>query len=122
MTLEKKRILLVDDEFAILKVLSIKLEICGYDVFTAADGQEALDKVNSAKPDLMLLDVIMPGLNGLEVLRRLRAFSELPVIIYSACPENAQGALEFGADDFIAKPLDVEDMMKRIERLLGQKS
>ena len=63
----KKKILLVDDEQAILKMLSIKLKMSGYDVITASDGQEALNLLGSASPDIMVLDVIMPGINGFEV-------------------------------------------------------
>lgn len=117
-----KKILLVDDEKAILKFLSIKLRISGYDVVTAPGGQEALDLVKSECPDIMLLDVIMPGIDGFAVLARLRNFSELPVIVFSARPENAQKALSLGANDFIAKPLDVDDLVKRIEILLVHKA
>ena len=118
----KKRVLLVDDERAILKVLSIKLRISGYDVVTASSGKEALDVISSACPDVMLLDVVMPGMDGFEVLEKLRTSSELPVIVFSARPENAQKALSLGANDFLAKPLDVDDMIKRIEQLLDHNS
>jgi two-component system KDP operon response regulator KdpE len=117
----KRRILLADDERAILKILSIKLVISGYEVVTASGGQEALDLVNSACPDIMLLDVIMPGIDGFNVLAKLRAFSDLPVIVFSARPENAQKAISLGANDFLAKPFDIDDMVQRIERLLAQK-
>ena len=118
----KKRVLLVDDERAILKVLSIKLRISGYDVVTASSGKEALDVISSACPDVMLLDVVMPGMDGFEVLEKLRTSSELPIIVFSARPENAQKALSLGANDFLAKPLDVDDMIKRIEQLLDHNS
>jgi two-component system, OmpR family, KDP operon response regulator KdpE len=118
----RKKILLVDDELAILRVLGIKLKISGYDVITASTGQEALDKVDSANPDLMLLDVIMPGIDGFEVLDKLRAFSEIPVIVFSARPENGQKALKLGANDFLAKPLDVDDMVRRVDTLLAEKN
>ena len=114
----KKRVLLVDDERAILKVLSIKLRISGYDVVTASSGKEALDVISSACPDEMLLDVVMPGMDGFEVLEKLRTSSELPIIVFSARPENAQKALRLGANDFLAKPLDVNEMIMRIKELL----
>jgi DNA-binding response OmpR family regulator len=114
----KKKILLVDDERGIIRVLSIKLKISGYEVVTAAGGQEALDLLNSACPDLILLDVIMPGIDGFEVLKNLRTTSKLPVIVYSARPSNMQAALSLGANDFLAKPFDVEDLVKRIETQL----
>ncbi len=114
----KKKILLVDDERAILKVIEIKLKISGFDVITAADGQKALDLIKTDAPDIMLLDVIMPGIDGFQTLEKLRTFSEMPVIVVSARPENAQKALSLGANDFLAKPLDVNEMVKRIEKLL----
>jgi two-component system KDP operon response regulator KdpE len=118
----KKKILLVDDERAILKVIGIKLRISGYDVVTAPGGEEALGLVKTESPDIMLLDVIMPGIDGFRVLEKLRTFSEMPVIVFSARPDNAQKAMSLGANDFLAKPFDVDDMVKRIERLLKHKS
>jgi DNA-binding response OmpR family regulator len=118
----KKRVLIVDDERAILKVLGIKLEISGYDVVTASNGEEALDLVKSMCPDIVLLDVIMPGMDGFEVLQKVRAVSELPVIVFSAKPENARKAFSLGANYFLAKPLDMDEMVRKIEALLGQTS
>jgi DNA-binding response OmpR family regulator len=114
----KKKILLVADEQAILRVVSIKLRICGFEVVTAPGGQEALDLVKTESPDIMLLDVIMPGVDGFTVLEKLRAVSELPVIVVSARQENAQKALTLGASDFFSKPYDINDILKRIESLL----
>ncbi len=115
----KKKVLLVDDERAILRVIGIKLRISGFDVLTASGGQEALDLVKTNSPDIILLDVIMPGIDGFEVLEKLRTFSALPVIVFSARPDNAQKALSLGANDFLAKPFDVDDMVKRIESFFG---
>ncbi len=112
------RVLLVDDEAAILKILRIKLRVSGYDVISAPDGEKALELVDAAKPDIMLLDILMPGIDGFQVLKRLRTRSDLPVIVFSARPENAQVALDLGADDFLAKPFDVDDLVKRIYRVL----
>ncbi len=115
----KRTILLVDDEQAILKVFSIKLRISGYDVITALGGQEALDLVASAKPDIMLLDVIMPGVDGFEVLQKLRSYSQLPVIVFSARSDNAVKALELGANDFLTKPFAPEELVNKIRSILG---
>jgi two-component system KDP operon response regulator KdpE len=118
----KTKILLVDDERAILRVIGVKLKISGYDVVTASSGQEALNLVKAESADIMLLDVIMPGIDGFEVLEKVRVFSELPVIVFSARPENAQEALRLGASDFLAKPFDLDDLIKAIERVLCHKS
>jgi DNA-binding response OmpR family regulator len=118
----KKRVLIVDDERAILKVLDMKLRVSGYDVVTASNGKEALDLVKSTCPDIMLLDIIMPGMDGFEVLQEVRAVSELPVIVISARPENVRRALSLGANDFLTKPLDVDEIVRKIEGLLGQKN
>jgi DNA-binding response OmpR family regulator len=118
----KKRILVVDDERAILKILSIKLRISGFDVVTAPGGSEALDLIKTESPDIILLDIIMPGIDGFEVLQSLRTVSKLPVIVFSARPENAAKALELGANDFLAKPFNVDEMVKKIERLLDGKN
>jgi DNA-binding response OmpR family regulator len=116
----KKKVLVVDDERAILTVLRIKLGISGYDVVSASDGEEALELIKSTCPDIMLLDVIMPGMDGFQVLEKVRAASKLPVIVSSARPENASKALSLGANDFLAKPLDVDEIVKRIEKLLAE--
>ncbi len=113
-----RRVLLVDDERAILKVISIKLRVSGYEVVTAVNGQEALELIESAKPDIVLLDVIMPGIDGFEVLRKLRTSSQLPVIVFSARTENSQKALALGANDFMPKPFDVDEMVRRIQNIL----
>ena len=114
----KKTILLVDDEPAILKVLAIKLKISGYEVVLASSGEEALGLLTAARPDLALLDVILPGMDGLELLRKVRSFSKMPVIVFSARPENAAAALKSGADDFLCKPFDTDTLMGKIQTLL----
>jgi DNA-binding response OmpR family regulator len=116
-----KKVLIVDDEASILTVLRIKLKVSGYDVVTAPSGEEALALVKSACPDIMLLDIIMPGIDGFEVLQRVRAISELPVIVFSARPENAHKAFVLGANDFLAKPMDVDEMVTKVGKLIGQR-
>ena len=115
---KKKKILLVDDEKAILNILKIKLRVSGYDIVTAAGGQEALDLISSASPDIMLLDIIMPGIDGFEVLKKMHTISSLPVIVFSARPENAKKAMSLGAIDFIAKPFDMDLLVNKIKVLL----
>jgi DNA-binding response OmpR family regulator len=114
----RNKVLLVDDEAAIRKILGIKLRVSGYDVVAAPDGEKALELIDSAKPDLVLLDVLMPGIDGFQVLERLRARSNLPVIVFSARPENAKHALNLGANDYIDKPFDVDEVVKIVFRIL----
>jgi two-component system, OmpR family, KDP operon response regulator KdpE len=114
---KKKRILIVDDEQLILNILRTKLILSGYEVVTISNGKEALALIGSAQPDVMLLDVLMPGIDGFEVLRRLRMFTKLPVIVFSARPEYSQLALSLGANDFLAKPLELDKVVERIETL-----
>jgi len=118
----KRKILIVDDEPALVKVVSIKLRVSGYEVITALNGHEALSLIKSEKPDIVLLDVIMPGMDGFEVLQRLRAFSKIPVIIVSARLEYSRQAMTLGANAFIAKPFDIDELLKKIEQFLNLKS
>jgi DNA-binding response OmpR family regulator len=118
----KKKVLVADDEPGILRVLGIKLRLAGYEVMTALSGREALELLESSLPDIMLLDIIMPDTDGFQVLEKLRATSALPVIAFSARPDNAKKALELGANDFVAKPFDVEDVARRIKKILVSRS
>ncbi len=116
-----KKVLLVEDEPAIRKILSIKLRVSGYDVIIAQDGEEALRLAGRAAPDIVLLDILLPILNGFQVLEQLRSRSALPVVAFSAKPENAQRAMSLGANDFLSKPFDVDDLLVRIERALDHR-
>ena len=119
--MEKKwLILVVDDHPKVLRFIEIDLKLHCFDVITTTSGEEALKIVKSAKPNIMLLDIIMPGMDGFEVLRQLRAFSQLPVIAFSASSGNREDALRLGADDFMTKPFHPDDMVRRIEALLDR--
>jgi DNA-binding response OmpR family regulator len=115
----KKQILIVDDEPGIVKFLKLKLEIAGFDVVTSNSGQEALKIIENKKPDIMLLDIFMPGMDGFEVLGELRKTSNLPVIVLSARSSIAEQAMGLGANDFIAKPFNPEDVIKRVKNALN---
>jgi DNA-binding response OmpR family regulator len=117
----KARVLVVDDDVMILRFLRTSLTLAGYDVVTATGGEEALRLQESAKPSIMLLDILMPVVDGFEVLRRLRAVSELPVVAFSAHASAAEEALRLGANDFLSKPFRPDEVVKRIEALLSHK-
>ena len=110
-------ILLVDDEERILNFLTSKLKAAGYEVIAAKDGAQALDQVKGQEPDLMVLDLIMPIMDGFEVLKELRRFSAMPVIVLSARGADADKikGLSLGADDYLAKPFNPDELVARIE-------
>ena len=117
------RILVVDDLPLNLEYLQEELQTLGYDVITAADGEEALRKVSSAGPDLVLLDLSMPGMDGLEVLRTLREdpdYRGLPIVLLTARKEldDRVKGLDAGADDYITKPFQIDEVAARIKAQL----
>lgn len=122
-SLAKPTILVVEDEAPLLTLLRYNLEKQGFKVEEAADGQEALMRVAEARPDLVLLDWMLPALSGLEVCRQLRRrpnTRDLPIIMVTARTEDqdAVRALDTGADDYIAKPFAMESLLARIRALL----
>src|SRR6478672_2691754 len=114
------RILLVDDEQSIQTLLSYPLRKDGYEVVRAADGREALDRFAEQAFDLVVLDVMLPQLDGLEVCRRLRARSSVPIIMLSAKSEEIDKVLglELGADDYITKPFSMREFRSRVKAAL----
>jgi DNA-binding response OmpR family regulator len=115
-----RRVLVVDDEPHIRAVLRGYLEAEDFDVVEAADGQTALDEVRAHSPDLVLLDVMMPGIDGLEVLRRLRTFSDVFVILVTARAEEVDTlvGLGVGADDYVTKPFSAREVVARAKAVL----
>jgi len=113
-----RRVLLVDDEEKVLKFAALKLKLCGYEVITANNGKDAIRLAESEAPDIMLLDVLMPEMDGFEVLRRLRQFSQMPVIVLTAMTGTQEQALSLGASDYITKPFDPDEVIARMDALL----
>lgn len=116
-----KRILVVDDEPSITKLVSFNLEKAGYDVDTAADGQAALEKVQDIQPDLIVLDLMLPKVDGLEVCKRLRQENNhIPVIMLTAKDEELDRVLglELGADDYVTKPFSPRELVARVKAVL----
>lgn len=116
----KPIILVVDDEPQILRVMRASLPPRGYEVRTAPGGEEALDEISKQMPDLIVLDLMMPETSGLDVCRRVREFSAVPIIVLSA--KGAEGdkvaALDAGADDYITKPFGMEELLARLRAVL----
>lgn len=110
------RILLVDDEPQMLRSLRLILSGHGYETVTADSGEEGLEEIGRRMPDVVLLDLMLPGIDGLEVCRRLRERSAVPIIILSARGEEAMKvqALDLGADDYLTKPFGAEELLARI--------
>ncbi|MQW75284.1 response regulator [Nocardioides sp. dk4132] len=109
-------VLVVDDDPAICRTLAINLRARDYDVETAGDGRSALQVVDERMPDVVLLDLGLPDLDGIAVLTRLRAFTSVPVIVVSARTgsDDKVEALDLGADDFITKPFSIEELLARV--------
>jgi DNA-binding response OmpR family regulator len=115
--MKKFQVLVVDDEPRIINFLKSKLKASGYDVLTAANGEAALEQVQANEPDLMVLDIMMPRMDGFETLKQLRSFSSIPVIVLSAMGSNSDKikGLNLGADDYLAKPFSPDELVSRIE-------
>ena len=122
--MDKKRILIVDDEEDLRKMLKFRLESVGYDVTEAGDGNDGLDKARSTKPDLMILDLMLPKIDGYKVCRMLK-FDEkhkhIPIIMFTARAQKKDEDMgkEMGADAYITKPFEPEVLLAKIKELLG---
>src|SRR5881275_230617 len=110
------RILVVDDEIEIMRALQRSLAAHDYEVFTAMNGEDALDAIAQYRPDLLLLDLGLPGISGLEVCKRVRAQSNLPIIVLSVKDTERDKvlALDLGADDYVSKPFGMNEVLARV--------
>lgn len=113
------KILIADDDPQLLRALRITLTAKGYEVLTAADGSETVSMVADRRPDLLLLDLGMPRLDGVDVIRAIRGWSEMPVLVVSgrAGSSDKVEALDAGADDYVVKPFSIEELLARIRAL-----
>lgn len=115
-----EKILLVDDETTILEFVTINLERSGFQVITATDGEEALEIAREEEPQLILLDIMLPGRDGLEVLKELRRHHSVPIIMLTARGDDIDRilGLEMGADDYVTKPFNPRELVARIKAIL----
>ena len=117
---DRQRIMVVDDDQEMLKLLNRTLELEGFDTIVVADGDEALAILEEIEPDLVILDIMMPGLDGFQTLDLIRERSNVPVIMLTArCEVNLlQKALALGADDYVSKPFSTRSLIARVEAKL----
>lgn len=115
-----KRILIIEDDPALSKVLRDNLEFEGFDVTTLAGGSSALSEVKRSGPDLIVLDIMLPGINGFELCREFHRCGETPILIVSARSQHTDKArgLNLGADDYIAKPFELDEFLARVNAIL----
>jgi two-component system alkaline phosphatase synthesis response regulator PhoP len=122
----RARVLIVDDEADIVSTIQYRLEFCEFEVITAANGKEGLEKAANEKPDIILLDISMPVMNGHEMLERLKNrpdIKDIPVIVLSAYSDakDIAKAAELGIADYVTKPFDFTELMGKISNTLGNK-
>jgi len=124
--MEPKRILIADDEEDVVTALQFSLESEGFKCLTAYDGKEALDKARAEKPDLIILDIMMPKMNGYKVSRLLKfdvKYKDIPIIMLTARAQEQDKHIgkETGADEYVTKPFEMDALVRLIKRYLGEK-
>jgi len=120
MPVKKTTILTADDDPQLLRLVMRNLQLEGYDVLVASDGKQALEQIETHQPDLVLLDVMMPKMDGFTVCERVREFSAVPIIIVTARGQDQDKirGLDLGADDYLTKPFSVEELLARVRAVL----
>jgi len=120
-----KRILVVDDEVQLVEMVKIRLEANGYEVLSAYDGQEGLEKIRKEKPDLIVLDLMLPKLDGYKVCRMIKfdeKYKNIPIILFSARAQDSdkEMGVQVGANGYITKPFEPKVLLSKIKELLGE--
>lgn len=119
----KRKVLLADDEDDIKLIIQMFLETSGYEVITAYDGLDAIEKAKETKPDLILMDIMMPVIDGIEVTRQIKSLEEtkhIPVVMLTAAAQSAmvERAMKAGASDYISKPFEPENLKNVVDQIL----
>jgi two-component system KDP operon response regulator KdpE len=122
--MQRELVLAVDDEAPILRLVRVRLAADGYAVVTASSGEEAIQKCEEERPDIVVLDVMMPGIDGYETMRRIREFSQVPIIFLTARSGSADTirGLDSGADDYVTKPFNPDELAARVAAVLRRTS
>ena len=117
-----KKVLVVDDEKLIVKGIRFSLEQDGMEVDCAYDGEEALNMAKANEYDMILLDIMLPKMDGFEVCQAIREFSDMPIVMLTAKGDDMDKilGLDYGADDYITKPFDLDELIVRVESVLGR--
>src|SRR5499433_3127573 len=120
MPARKSTVVVADDDPQLLRLVTRNLQLDGYEAIAAGDGQQALEQIEAYAPDLVLLDVMMPRLDGFTVCQRVREFSIVPIIIVTARGQDQDKVrgLDLGADDYLSKPFSVEELLARVRAVL----
>ena len=116
----KSKVLVIDDEANVCELISLYFEKAGYDVVCAGDGSEGLEIIRSQKPDIVILDLMLPGMDGLDVCKEIRKFSNIPLIMLTARVDEVDRVLglEIGADDYVTKPFSPRELLARVKAVL----
>ncbi len=119
-----KKILIVEDDLKLLRYLELELQHEGYEANTVSNGKAGLDEALKGGYDLVILDIMLPGMNGMEVCRKIRQISDLPIIMLTARGDTMDkiAGLDFGADDYITKPFEIEEFLARVRRFFRKKT
>lgn len=114
--MERKRVLLIEDEIKLARFVELELRYEGYDVTVCHDGREGMERINNEEFDMLLLDLMLPNLTGIEICRRVRKFSQIPIIMLTAKDEvmDKVAGLDSGADDYLTKPFAIEELLARM--------
>lgn len=118
--MEHPCILIVDDEVGVIRTLRAGLEASGFETLAARDGCEALEVIRKCSPDILILDILMPRMDGFEVCRRVREWSKIPIIMLSALHDEKEKVkcLDLGSDDYVCKPFDLSELIARVRAVL----